>query len=190
MIPTGYERSLPPGVQLTVRARRRAMAGQARGTVLDLGGADSHASLWPAIPAVTEAMTVVGPLERRLAELAREGRRYDTVFSVFRMAAVDDLHRMLAHIKQVLADDGTVLFLEPGRRTGLSGRAQQWVSPTIAVTTGWRVDRDIPVELRRAGLSVIDIERHRTGTLQWWLRSLVEGRAHHALATRPDPPSP
>ena len=189
MIPTGYERTLPPGVQLTVRARRRAMARRARGVVLDLGGADAHASLWPSVAAVTEVVPVDGPVERRLAALAGEGRRFDTIFSVFRLAAAGDLPRTLALVKDLLADEGMVLFLEPGRRTGVSGRAQRWVAPSVAVTTGWWVDRDIPVELRRAGLSVIDIERHRTGTLQWWLRSLVEGTAHHALDTNPDAPA-
>ncbi len=167
-----------------MRARRRALARRGRGRVLDLGGADAHASLWPPVPDVSEVVTVDGPLTPRLADLARDGDRFHTVFSVFRMAAVDDITRMLALLKQLLADDGVVLFLEPGRATGLPGRAQRWVAPSIAATTGWRVDRDIPVELRRGGLSVIDIERHRTGTLQWWLRTLVEGTAHHALDTR------
>lgn len=178
LLPTGYERTLPPGVQSTVRTRRRRLAGQAKGRVLDLGGSHAHRPLWPD-PA--RAVVLDGAGDPRLGRLADEGERFDTVVSVFQLAAATDLPAALALVRAVLADDGEVRFLEPGRRTGFAGRTQRLLAPALAITSGWHVDRDIPDALRRAGLSVTDVERHRVATTQWWLRSLVEGRAHHSL---------
>lgn len=177
LIPTGYERTLPPAVQVTIRARRRAMRSRARGRVLDLGGAESHRSLWEGV----DATVLDGADDPALESLARTDARYDTIFSVFQLASAGDLEAVLRRLERLLAEDGSVLFLEPGRRTGTSGRAQSLVAPAVGLVTGWRVDRDIPVALRRAGLSVVDLDRPRLPTVQWWLRTAVEGRAHHAL---------
>ncbi|MDZ7676607.1 MAG: methyltransferase domain-containing protein [Acidimicrobiales bacterium] len=180
LTPTGYERLLPPGVQLTVKTRRRALAQRARGRVLDLGGAEGHRSLWDR-PGV-DATVLAANRGERLAGLADRGARFDTVFSVFQLVAAPDLAATLTHLGEVLAPEGALHFLEPARLRGrITGRAQRVVAPVVDAATGWRVDRDLPRELRAAGLSVTDLERHRTGTVQWWLRSLVEGRAHHAL---------
>ena len=182
IIPTGYERTLPPELQLLVRARRRAVARRATGRVLDLGGADSHAALWDDRGGVDDAVVLDGIGDVRLPALARSGERFDTVLSVFQLASADDLPAALRRIASVLADDGRLRFLEPGRLVGVGGRLQSLVAPPVGLLTGWRVDRDIPQALRDAGLSVTDIERHRVPTLQWWLRLLNEGSAHHALA--------
>ena len=180
LLPTGYERTLPPGVQSTVRTRRRALAGRARGRVLDLGGSDAHAGLWG--PSAVDGVSVLGGSgDPELVRLARGPERFDTVFSVFQLASAPDLAATLARIVSVLADDGTVLFLEPGRLPGLAGRTQRLLAPAMAVTTGWHVDRDVPASMRRAGLSITDLERHRTATTQWWLRTVIEGCAHRAL---------
>ncbi len=183
-IPTGYERALPPGVLSAVRARRRALVRRARGRVLDLGGADAHRSLWSTIEPVTDVVAAGGAdLAPHLEHLARSGERFDTVLSVFRLTAVGDLDGALGSIETVLADGGALLFLEPGLRRGALGRGQRLVAPGVEMTSGWHVERDIPAALRRSGLSVIDIERHRIGTVQWWLGMLLEGVAHHALDT-------
>lgn len=186
LVPTGYERTLPPGLQLTVRTRRRVLARRARGRVLDLGGAEAHAALWGAAREVTEVVHLDRSTGRRrdlgrVAALAAEGQRFDTVFSVFQLASAPDLDQALAGVRDVLAPDGIVLFLEPARLTGATGRAQRLVAPSLATATGWWVDRDIPAALRASGLSVTDLERHRSNTVQWWLRSLVEGTAHPSL---------
>lgn len=183
LIPTGYERALPPGVQLIVRNRRRGLAAQGTGRVLDLGGAESHASLWDHNAAVGDVVSVAGSADPALATLCRSQQRFDTVFSVFQLVAAPDLAATLARIHRLLSDDGRVLFIEPGRLSGAVGRAQRLVAPAVSLATGWHVDRDVPMSLRRAGLSVTDLERHRTGTTQWWLRSVIEGTAHHALLT-------
>lgn len=182
LIPTGYERLLPPTVQRTVRTRRRALARRASGLVLDLGGAAAHESLWQR--AGVEVTIVDGIDDRVLRRLADDGARFDAVLSVFQLTAAADLADTLGRLRRLLADDGTLYFLEPTRLPGaVIGRAQRFVAPVVDITTGWRVDRDIPAELRSAGLSVTGLDRHRSNTVQWWLRSVVEGAAHVALPT-------
>lgn len=181
LIPTGYERTLPPGVQLTVRARRRALASRATGRVLDLGGADSHRGLWGTTPHVTDVVRVADT-ETSLDRLIARDASFDTVFSVFQLASAPSLPGALDRIAALLAPSGRLLFLEPGRQTGVGARAQRLAAVPVAVTLGWHPDRDIPSELRSAGLSVIDLERHRSRTSQWWIRRLVEGVAHHMPA--------
>jgi hypothetical protein len=181
IIPTGYERTLPPEAQLLVRARRRALTRHGRGRLLDLGGADMHHNLWTGAADVSDSTVLDGVGDRRLGELAAADARFDTVVSVFQLAASTNLSATLRSVRQVLAEDGRVLFLEPAALVGLPGRIQRLVAPPVGGLTGWRADRDIPAELRTAGLSVIDIRRHRVPTLQLWLRQVLEGVAHHAL---------
>lgn len=180
IIPTGYERTLPPEAQLLVRARRRQLVRRARGRILDLGGADAHHALWDRVPGA-EATVLDGGRDPRLGELAAAGTTFDTVVSVFQLAASVDLDVQLARLRVLVGDAGRLLFLEPGRRPGLGGRVQDAVAPGVGTLTGWRADRDVPMSLRRAGLSVIELERHRVATLQPWLRQVVEGTAHRVL---------
>lgn len=176
-----------------MRARRRALTRHGRGRLLDLGDADMHRNLWTGVDGVSDATVLDGVDDRRLGELAAAGERFDTVVSVFQLAASTDLTTTLRSVRRVLAEDGRVLFLEPGAQVGLPGRIQRLVSPPLGGLTGWHADRDIPAELRTAGLSVIDIRRHRVPTLQLWLRQVLEGVAHHALppgdGTAPAPPT-
>jgi SAM-dependent methyltransferase len=180
---------------MIVRARRRALARQGRGRLLDLGGADSHRNLWTGVTGVADATVLDGVGVAHLARMAAAGERFDTIFSVFQLASSPDLGETLRSVREVLAEDGRVLFLEPGSQVGLPGRLQRLVAPPLGGLTGWRADRDVPAELRAAALSVIDLRRHRVPTLQLWLRQVLEGVAHHALppggpsgdATPPDP---
>ena len=172
-----------------MRARRRALARRGQGRLLDLGGADSHRTLWDRAPDVSEATVLDGADDPRLASLGAAEERFDTVVSVFQLAATTHLDATLGAIRRLLADDGRLLFLEPGAQVGLPGRVQRLVAPPLGGLTGWRADRDIPAELRAARLSVIDIRRHRVPTLQLWLRQVLEGIAHHALAAAPGAPS-
>lgn len=165
-----------------MRARRRALTGTARGRLLDLGGADTHHTLWDGVRDVTDAVVLDGVSDPRLDRMAADGKRFDTVISVFQLASSPDLAATLAAVRTVLAEDGRLLFVEPGAQVGLPGRVQRLVAPPLGGVTGWRADRDLPLELRAAGLSVIGIHRRRVPTLQLWLRQLLDGVAHHALA--------
>lgn len=193
IIPTGYERTLPPEAQLLVRARRRDLVGRAQGRVLDLGGAAMHRTLWDATPEVTDATVLDGAGDPRLAALAATGERFDTVVSVFQLASSAALEATLTAVRAVLAHDGRVLFIEPGALVGFSGRIQRLVATPLGGLTGWRADVDIPLALRTARLSVTDIERLRVPTVQPWLREVLVGVAHHALApggaVEPPPPA-
>lgn len=182
IIPTGYERTLPPEAQLLVRARRRALTRTAAGRVLDLGGADTHRSLWTDAPGIDEVTVLDGVADPRLDRLAADSERFDTVISVFQLASAPQLDRTLRAVRAVLADDGRLLFVEPAAQVGFAGRLQRLVATPLGGVTGWRPDRDLPMELRAAELSVIDILRHRVPTLQPWLRQVLEGVAHHRLA--------
>jgi hypothetical protein len=181
IIPSGYERTLPPEVQLLVRARRRRLVGRATGRVLDLGGSGTHQGLWAGVPGADEVLVLDGGDDARLTDLAGGSTRFDTVLSVFQLAATADLRATLELIRQVLDGEGRLLFLEPARLVGAGSRVQSVLAPAYGTLAGWRPDRDIPMELRAAGLSVTDVRRHRATTLQWWVRRLVEGTAHHAL---------
>jgi len=141
-----------------------------------------HRNLWARAAGVADVTVLDGVGDRRLDALAAAGERFDTVVSVFQLATSTDLSATLRSVRRVLADDGRVLFLEPGSQVGLPGRIQRLVAPPLGGLTGWRADCDIPAELRTGGLSVIDIRRHRVPTLQLWLRQVLEGVAHHALA--------
>lgn len=165
-----------------MRARRRALTRRARGRLLDLGGADMHRTLWDRAAGVSDATVLDGPSDPRLASLAAAGARFDTVVSVFQLATTPALDATLRAVRSVLADDGNLLFVEPGAQVGLTGRLQRMVAPPLGGVTGWRADRDIPMAMRAERLSVTDIVRHRVPTLQLWLRQVLEGTAHHALA--------
>ncbi len=165
-----------------MRARRRALLGPAHGRLLDLGGADTHGTLWERSPQVRGATVLDGADDPQLAALATAGERFDTVVSVFQLATASDLDATLHAVRAVLAEDGRLLFVEPGSQVGLTGRLQRLVASPLGGMTGWRADRDIPMALRAGGLSVIDIRRHRVLTVQLWLRQVLDGVAHHALA--------
>ena len=165
-----------------MRARRRALTRKATGRVLDLGGADTHRSLWRGVRSVGEVTVLDGAADPDLERLVADGEEFDTVVSVFQLASAPDLDRTLREVRAVLADDGRILFVEPAAQVGFAGRVQRLVAPGLGGVTGWRADRDLPMELRSAELSVIDILRHRVPTLQPWLRQVLEGVAHHRLA--------
>lgn len=179
IIPTGYERLLPPTVQMTVRARRRATARALQGRVLDLGGAESHRSLWDGRD--VDVTLLDGVTDPAFLAAVDRAERFDAVFSVMQLATVADLAGTISRIRRLLAPEGRLHFVETGRLVGVAGRAQRLAAPMVTMSTGIRLVRDIPHELRRNGLSVTALERHRTSTTQWWLRMIVEGTAHRAL---------
>lgn len=168
-----------------MRARRRALAGTARGRVLDLGGADSHRHLWDGA-GVSEATVLDGAGDADLSRLVAGGERFDTVVSVFQLASSPDLAATLGVVRALLADDGRLLFVEPGPP---ASPVRRLIAPPVGGVIEAHPDRDVPMELRAAKLSVIQIQRHRIPTLRPWLRQVVEGVAHHALVPGAGTPS-
>lgn len=197
--PTGYERALTPAAQIEVRERRRQLVQAASGRVLDLGGAESHAGLYRHVPAgqVEDVLlldhTAFGDqrLRRRAAEqplpvtvrrasvgeLVDEGARFDTIVSVFGVAALENVDAGLGELRRLLDPSGHLLFLEPVRHPGWTGVLQRAVDPWMRVSLGWSVHRDVPAALRRASFTITDIERFTMPTLFWHLRSCVQGTA-------------
>lgn len=163
---------------MTVRTRRRAMTRRLDGRILDLGGSEAHRSLWRDRADVTVLDGVGDPA---FLSLVDRDERFDVIVSVLQLTTTADLAGTLSRLRRLLAGDGRLHFLEPARRTGMTGRAQRVAAPMVTMSTGIRLDRDIPAELRANGLSVTALERHRPTTAQWWLGRLVEGVAHHSL---------
>jgi SAM-dependent methyltransferase len=197
--PTGYERALTPAAQIEVRTRRQRLVETAGGRVLDLGGAESHAGLYRRLPAgqVDDVLlldhTAFGDqrLRRRAAEqpvpvtvrrasvgeLVDEGAHFDTIVSVFGLAALDNVDAGLGDLRRLLAAGGRLLFLEPVRHPGWTGVLQRAVDPWMRVSLGWSVHRDVPAALRRASFTITDIERFTMPTLFWHLRTCAQGTA-------------
>ena len=200
--PTGYERRLPPGALLVLRDRRRRLLEAASGRVLDLGGCDAHVPLLASSGAIT-AVVLTTPEERgarlrrratdapiavdvrdaTLQELAGTSERFDTVVSVLQLAREDDLVAALGVVRDLLAPEGRLLFLEPTAERGITGRVQHALGPATRLTSGRRPDRDITGSARAAGLVVTDCERLTMPTL-WPFRAFAEGVARLPLVQR------
>lgn len=165
---------------MLVRARRRALAATTTGRVLDLGGSDSHRGLWAGRSDV-EVTLLNGAGDPRLRAIAARGETFDTVVSILQLTAAPDATVAARRVATVLADDGSLRFLEPAVLAGVAGRGQRLVAPSVSLVTGMHLRRDIPRILRDADLSVVDLDRVTVPTMQWWLRQLLDGRAHHRL---------
>ncbi len=167
---------------MTVRTRRRALTRGLEGRILDLGGAEAHRSLWSDDGGTIADVTILdGVTDPTFLSMVDRSERFDAIVSVMQLATAADLAGTISRLGRLLAPDGQLRFLEPGRLAGAAGRAQRLAAPMVTISTGVRLDRDIPHELRKNGLSVTSLQRHRTTTTQWWLRLLVEGVAHRAL---------
>src|SRR3712207_5173522 len=114
VLPSGYLRRLPPRARTVVREHRRRLLRNVGGRVLDLGGDPAHRPLYP-----TSAEVVV-----------RDGDGpFDHIVSILHLSAVQDPEAEVARIRELLAPDGSLVFLEPVSDTGLGGRAQHLVAP-------------------------------------------------------------
>ncbi len=155
------------------------MTRRLEGQVLDLGGAEAHRSLWTGDGA--DVTLLDGVDDPTLLSLVDRSERFDIIVSVMQLATVADLAGTLSRLSRLLNVEGRLLFLETCRLSGTAGRAQRVAAPMVTMSTGVRLIRDIPLELRMHGLSVTSLQRHRTTTTQWWFSRFVEGVAHHAL---------
>lgn len=147
-----------PVVAELSRRRAATVAGLA-GTVLEVNGPPG---ITPPIPA---------------------GATFDHIVSTAWLAAVDDVEgevrRLLAHLEP----GGWLHVLEPTLGIGATARAQRMAATVGADRTGWRIDRDVPAAIRRAGLVITDLERFSMPVPSLVLRPWVAGRARRRPAT-------
>lgn len=191
---------LPMELAPALASRRRRLAAKAHGRVLDLGGWQDHLTAYR-LGAEVESVTMldrvgdvrsgtgrddpegvtrleVGP--DALAELG-EGP-FDSIVSLIRTPLVADLDRMLSTLFELLADGGSLHFLEPVRRDGRLGRMLALGGLLNRVAGGLHLDRDLPADLRRHGLVVIDLERFEVPTVSAPLRPFIEATARWPAA--------
>ena len=200
--PTGYERRLPPAALLVLRDRRRGLLQAASGRVLDLGGCDAHVPLL-ATSGATSVVVLTTPEERgarlrrraeeapievevrdaSLADLASAKEQFDTVISVLQLSRENDLVAALRTVRELLAPEGRLLFIEPTVERGVTARVQHLLGRATQLTSGRRPDRDITGCARAAGLLVTDCERLTMPTL-WPFRAFAEGVARIPLLER------
>lgn len=202
--PAPIEQVMTPLDQAMLRERRHRLVRQAKGRVLELGGAGGI-NLQHYAAADVDEVTVVGSdgvaqsrLRRTASNLAlpieidthgaRPGSRegggegagaggYDTIVAIFTLSARPDLEAELTRLLGLLAPTGRLLFLDhsPRRRPGITTELSRPLWRLAA--DGFVPGRDLPVAMRRAGYTVVDLERFGLTTLTLPLRSCVAGVA-------------
>jgi ubiquinone/menaquinone biosynthesis C-methylase UbiE len=189
-----YDPFLWLGEQLGMKRHRRAVLGEARGRVLEIGaGTGLNVPHYPA--AVTD-LVLAEPdpsMHRRLLRRA-DGRAtvvaaaaerlpvddasVDTVVSTLVLCTVDDPAAALREIRRILRPDGQLLLIEHVRsHSRLLALAQRLLrAPWLGFARGCRCDRATPELLHAAGFRA---ELRRA----WWhamppiVGPLVVGRA-------------
>lgn len=152
-----------------LRDRTRAKACAATGRVLDLGGwIDSDSDYQTSDVVVVDSPTA-------LSDLA--GEQFDSIVSIIRTPLVPELQPWLADLRALLSASGQLLMIEPVGRAGVTGRMLTITSRMWSKGTGLHYDRDLPAELRSAGLSVPAIDRFDVLSLAAPMRPFVDLRA-------------
>jgi SAM-dependent methyltransferase len=190
--PAPIEQVMTPIDQSQLRPRRQRLLQRAHGRVLELGGAGGvNLEHYPA-DRVSE-IVVVGAdgasrarlrrtaarrgLSVDLRTLAQVGTGYDTVVAAFTLSALTDLDRELDALRQLLAPDGRLLFLDHSPRRP-AGVATDLSRPLWRLMVdGFVPGRDLPGAIRQSGLIILSIERFGLTTLTLPLRSCVAGVA-------------
>ncbi len=165
---------LPPELAPALRARRRELAAQATGRVLDLGGWTDHADVYRESDEVTKLDS--------LDELGESAGDFDTIVSMVRTPLVADLDRFIRALVAQLGDDGHILFLEPTIRTGRVGQLLALGGRLSKPLMGLHLDRDVPHVIRRNGLFVTDLHRFEVPSVSAPLRPFVEARCRRPTA--------
>lgn len=202
---------LPKEFGSALHSRRNALASAARGRVLDLGGWSDHLGSYQ-IGTEVVSVTMLGSLGGDRAaghdprgvvridaspeQLADGGYgTFDTIVSLIRTPLVADFDRFLRTLILLLADEATLLFLEPVKRPGRTGRTRRTGRLLSAAgrlgsafrhsstVKGLYVDRDLPAAIRAGGLTVTDLWRFDVPNLSPPLRPFMEARARLPLKT-------
>lgn len=182
--PTGVLRALPPVARAVLREQRRRLLRRATGRVLDLGDGTEPDLLDRADDVVASRSAVSALLGEAKGDADPVGT-FDAVVSVLHLATVEDLPAELNAVRQLLAPEGRLLFLEPVRDPGFGGRLRSAASPVVRLVSGWHVDRDLPLAIRSNHLTIVDIERINMPPVVWPIRTFVLGAAQR----RAVPPS-
>jgi hypothetical protein len=186
------EQVMTPIDQSQLRPRRERLLQRARGRVLELGGAGGVNLEHYRADRVSEVVVVGadGASRTRLRRTAarrdvpvairtadQAGTDYDTVVATFTLSALSDLDRELAALRQRLAPDGQLLFLDhsPRRPAGVATELSRPLWRVMA--DGFVPGRDLPGAVRHSGLIILSIERFGLTTLTLPLRSCVAGVA-------------
>ncbi|HUW01182.1 MAG TPA: hypothetical protein VMW08_02395 [Acidimicrobiales bacterium] len=187
LIPTGYERLLPPNTQVAVHASRRAVAQMLSGRVLDLGGAASHLTMHRRSQIQT-SVVLDSPDDPRLVELAEGKSRFDHVVAVCALSRTTDLDATLAAVKTVLAPGGRLHFVEPVSTSGRVRTLSRLARPVVAAAAGFHLERNVVQEIRDAGFTICDIHRERSTTWKWPFQHIAWGSARISIAATPSGP--
>ena len=190
--PAPIEQVMTPLDQALLRQRRHRILQQARGRVLELGGAGGvNLVHYPA--AQVSEVVVVGPDPQGRTRLERAAARlpltvtvrgpdevesaFDTVVAAFTLSARTDLEADVRSLSPLLAPDGRLLFMDHSPRRP-AGRTVELSRPLWRLAAGGFVPgRDLPGAIRNAGFTILSIERFGLATLTLPLRSCVAGMA-------------
>jgi len=193
---------LPIELAPALATRRKSVASKATGRVLDLGGWSDHLSRYRLGAEVDEVMLLVrsGDLRGGDVENDPEGvirvdagfdslvelgsGPFDTIVSLIRTPLISDFPRLVESVHELMAPHGRLMLLEPVRRTGRLGRVLTMGGAIARASGGLYLDRDIPADLRSAGLTVIDLERFEVPTVSAPLRPFVEATARRFSSAR------
>ena len=117
--------------------------------------------------------------------VAQVGTGYDTVVAVLTLSALADLDRELDALRQLLAPDGRLLFLDHSPRRP-AGVATELSRPLWRLMVDGFCARPRPAEraVRQSGLIILSIERFGLTTLTLPLRSCVAGGGTAATTRR------
>ncbi|MFT5202488.1 MAG: hypothetical protein ACI9C1_001878 [Candidatus Aldehydirespiratoraceae bacterium] len=188
-------------------ARRRAVAEVASGRVLDLGGWGDHLTAYRLGDAV-ESVTMLD----RIGDIrAGSGQRdpkgvtrldagpeslvdmglgpFDTIVSLIRTPLVADFERFLQTIDDLLAEDGRLHLVEPVRRDGRLGRLLAATGVVGRAVGGLHLDRDLPAEIRKHGLTVTDITRFEVPSLSAPMRPFIQAEVRRSASSPGSSPS-
>jgi ubiquinone/menaquinone biosynthesis C-methylase UbiE len=199
-----YDRLIAATEEAGLRAQRERVIAAASGRVLEIGGG-TGANLGFYGPAV-ESVTLTEPAEpmrRRLEaklsgrpfavevvaapaeELPFEDASFDTAVSTLVLCSVDDQARALVEMRRVLRPSGRLLFLEhvrsPEARLARWQDRLNWLNKAMVCCD---CNRDTLTGIRRAGFSVLDLERDELPKAPPFARPVIRGTAQIAGVER------
>ena len=198
-----YDRVMAPVERAGLADRRRELLGQARGTVLEVGGG-TGLNL-PHYPSAAERVVVLEPDDamrhRLLARVAEapvpvevheagieqapfDDDMFDTVVSTLTLCTVADPAAALRQMRRVLKPDGRLLFLEHVVAPGARGRVQKAARLVWSrLAAGCHPARDTVGTIRDAGFVVTSCDRFAQA------RANPIVRPHAAGVAIPAPPT-